>query len=404
MVKRNQNLRKLQSGYLFPEINRRRRRFQEENPEARIISLSVGNTTEPLKPHITKALKKASAELGTAKGYSGYGDEQGLAELRAKIAQNLYNGLVKADEVFVSDGAKCDLGRLQIMFGSQVSIAVQDPSYPVYVDGSVIAGATRGYERKSGYFRGIAYMPCTPENGFFPRLKKTPRTDLIYYCSPNNPTGAAATRQQLRELVHFAKRNRSIIIFDSAYGEFIRDRRYPKTIYEIAGARDVAIEVNSFSKPAGFTGVRLGCTIVPQELRYDDGYEVIKDFNRITTTLFNGASNIAQKGGLAALDAKGMAEMRGTIDYYLENAKIIREGLNDIGITAYGGDNAPYIWAHFMGRKSWDVFEEILERTHIVTTPGAGFGPSGEGFIRFSAFGHRQDIVEAVKRLREKLK
>jgi len=404
MVKRNPDLTKLQAGYLFPEINRRKRKVQEENPKAKIISLGVGNTTEPLKPHITNALKKAAEELGTQEGYSGYGDEQGLTELRAKIAANLYGGLVKPDEVYVSDGAKCDIGRLQMMFGSHVKIAVQDPSYPVYVDGSVITGASGGYSSKKGYFGGIVYMPCTPQNGFFPDLKKTPKTDIIYFCSPNNPTGAVASREQLKELVDYAKKNKSIIVFDAAYGEFIRDKRLPKTIYEIEGAREVAIEINSFSKPAGFTGVRLGYTIVPKELKYDDGTEVNKDWNRIITTLFNGASNIAQKGGLAALEREGMTEMKETIDYYLNNARIIRETLREMGVTTYGGDNAPYIWAHFKGRKSWDVFEEILDKAHVVSTPGVGFGPAGEGFIRFSAFGHRADIEEAAKRLREKIK
>jgi LL-diaminopimelate aminotransferase len=400
MVKRNENLDKLQAGYLFPQIAMRRRKAAEENPEVRIISLGVGNTTEPITPHITEALKKASEGLGTQDGYSGYGDEQGLPLLRAKISEKIYGGRIRPEEVFISDGAKCDIGRIQLMFGPKASIAVQDPSYPVYVDGSVIVGATGGYDPEAQQFKGINYMRCSPDNGFFPDLGKTKRTDLIYFCSPNNPTGAAATREELAKLVAFAKRNRSMIIFDAAYSEYIGDKSLPKSIYEIEGASDVALEVSSFSKFIGFTGVRLGWSVVPSALRYDDGTEVNKDFNRIMTTLFNGASNIAQAGGLAALDDEGIRQMRQTIGYYMENARIIREGLGVLSIKTYGGTNAPYVWAHFPGRKSWDVFEEILQKAHIVTTPGSGFGPSGEGFIRFSAFGHRNDVEEAVERLK----
>jgi LL-diaminopimelate aminotransferase len=284
-----------------------------------------------------------------------------------------------------------------------MSIAVQDPSYPVYVDGSVILGATGDYNSRKGYFNRIVYMECTPENNFFPDLNSTPRADVIYFCSPNNPTGAVATKKQLKELVDFARENNSVIVFDAAYSEFIRDSSLPKTIYEVKGARETAIEVNSFSKRVGFTGVRLGWSVVPFELRYDDGTPLTQDWSRITSTIFNGASNITQRGGLAALDDEGLKEMRSTIDYYLENAGIIRKALDDLGIKSYGGLNAPYIWIEFKGRKSWDVFEEILEKAHVVTTPGVGFGPAGEGFIRLSAFGHREDILEAVDRLKANL-
>ncbi|MFH1055814.1 MAG: LL-diaminopimelate aminotransferase [Candidatus Altiarchaeota archaeon] len=403
MVKRNENLSKLPSGYLFPEIERRKRKLMEENPKAKIISFGIGNTTEPLTPHITQALKKASEGLGTPQGYSGYGDEQGFTELRSKIAEKIYRGKVEAEEVFISDGAKCDIGRLQVMFGPSVKVAIQDPSYPVYVDGSVVMGAAGDYNLGSGHFSGITYMACTPENNFFPNLAKTPKTDLIYFCSPNNPTGAASTKDELKELVDFAKKNHSIIVYDAAYAEFIRDKTLPKTIYAVEGARGVAIEVNSFSKTAGFTGVRLGWATVPSELRFDDGTQVNKDWNRITTTIFNGASNLAQHGGLAILDDKGLEEIHQTIDYYMENARIIKDALEGIGIKTYGGTNAPYIWAHFKGRKSWDVFEEMLTKANVVTTPGSGFGPAGEGFIRFSAFGHRADVLEAVERLKKNI-
>jgi LL-diaminopimelate aminotransferase len=399
MVKRNKNISKLQAGYLFPEIGRRKNEFIKNNPDAKIISLGIGNTTEPLSPHVTNALKKASEEMGTLKGYSGYGDDYGLTELRKKIAEVWYNGKISFEEVFVSDGAKCDTGRIQTLFGSEVTVAVQDPAYPVYVDGSVIAGATGNYNAEKELFDNIVYMPCIPENNFFPDLENTPKTDLIYFCSPNNPTGATATRDQLIKLVEFAKKNNSIILFDAAYSCFIRDESLPKSIFEIEGADECAIEINSFSKPIGFTGVRLGWTICPKKLKFEDGTFVINDLKRIMSTYFNGASIIVQKGGLAALDEIGLKEMKKSVDYYMDNAKLIKQGLNSAGIKCYWTENSPYIWAEFPGRKSWDVFNEILETKHIVTTPGSGFGPAGEGFVRFSAFGHKEDVKEAVKRL-----
>ena len=402
MVKRNQNFAKLQAGYLFPEIGRRKKAFIEKNPDAKVISLGIGNTTEPITKYITKGLVKAAKGMGKLESYSGYGDEQGMTELREKIAEKVYNNNVKPEEVFVSDGAKCDIGRLQLMFGPNVTIAIQDPAYPVYVDGSVIIGATGEFNKD--LFDKIAYMTCNPKNEFFPDLEKLERTDLIYFCSPNNPTGAVATKEQLTELVKFARKNRSIILYDAAYAEFIRDEDLPKSIFEIPGARECAIEINSFSKTAGFTGVRLGWTVVPNELKYDDLTSVRDDWNRIMTTVFNGASNIAQKGGLAALDDKGLKEIKKTVDFYMGNANIIKTALAELGITTYGGDNSPYVWASFPNKKSWDVFNEILEKCHVVTTPGSGFGPSGEGFIRFSAFSHRTDVIEACERLKEKLK
>lgn len=401
MVARNRNLAKLPGGYLFPEISRRRKACQEMNPGTKIISLGIGNTTEPLTPHITAALARAAAGLGTPEGYSGYGDEQGFASLRQAIADQLYKGRVAADEVLTSDGAKCDIGRLQLLFGNQVTVAVQDPSYPVYVDGSVIMGASGSFDPASGQYEGIVYMPCRPENQFFPDLGALPRTDLIYFCSPNNPTGAVATRAQLAQLVEFALANRSIILFDSAYSEYIADPALPRSIFEIEGARRCAVEVSSFSKPVGFTGLRLGWTVCPRELVFDDGTSVLKDWNRIMTTVFNGASNVVQHGGLAALDDTGLAEMRRTVVYYMENAALIKRCLEEMGIESHGGVNAPYIWARFPGSKSWDVFAKILHEAFVVCTPGSGFGPAGEGFIRFSAFGHRADVVEATERLKK---
>ncbi len=401
MVQRNKNFAKLQAGYLFPEINRRKNEFIANNPDAEIISLGIGNTTEPLQPGVVKALKDAADSMATVEGYSGYGDEQGMTELREKIAQRMYsNGLVDADEVFVSDGAKCDTGRLQMLFGENASIAVQDPSYPVYVDSSVIMGQTGEYNKDNDQFDNIVYMKCTAENNYFPTFEKA---DIIYFCSPNNPTGAVATKEQLTQLVNFAKENGSIIIFDAAYAEFISDPELPKSIYEIEGAKEVAIEVCSFSKPFGYTGVRLGWTVVPKALKFDDGTSVHGDWNRIMTTIFNGASNIIQTATINVLNDQGMAEMRELVDYYMENAHIIKTALDEYGFTTYGGTNAPYIWVKIETMDSWQAFSYILENAHIVTTPGAGFGPGGEGYVRFSAFGHRDNVIEATKRM-EKLK
>lgn len=397
MVRRNTALTNLKAGYLFPEIARRRRAFAASHPEAKIISLGIGNTTEPLTPHIDQGLVEGARRLGTPEGYSGYGDEQGMTVLREKIAQVFYHGTVHSDEVFISDGAKCDIGRLQLLFGPQTPVAVQDPSYPVYVDGSVLIGAA-GPWTGEGY-RGIQYLPCTAENGYFPDLSRIPEQSLVYFCSPNNPTGAVASRSQLESLVKAATDQGALIIFDAAYAEYIRDPSLPKSIFEIDGARTCAVEVNSFSKPIGFTGVRLGWTVVPRDLSYAEGGSVNADWNRICTTVFNGASNVAQYGGLASLDDEGLREMRSLTDYYLENAKIIRTTLTSLGISCVGGDNAPYIWAHFPGQSSWDVFERILNTCWVVTTPGSGFGPAGESFIRFSAFGHRSDVEEACGRL-----
>ena len=402
MIKRNTGFKNLTAGYLFPEVARRRREYQEKNKDAKIISLSIGDTTEPLPKFIAKAMADYSMSLSTLEGYSGYGDEQGNSALRAKIAEVWYKGMATPDEVFISDGAKCDIARIQTLFGSKVKVAVQDPSYPVYVDGSVIIGAA-GKNTGKGY-KGVTYMPCVPENNFFPELSKIKKNSLIYFCSPNNPTGACATKEDLKKLVDFANANGCIIIYDAAYREFIRDEKLPKTIFEIEGSRTCAIEINSFSKPAGFTGVRLGWSIVPNELKFADGTSVNRDWNRVMTTLFNGASNVAQAGGLACLEPEGLKAMKDVIDYYLVNAKKIEETLKGenfrkIGVEIYSTGNSPYVWAKFPGKKSWDVFDTILDKCHIVTTPGSGFGPSGESFIRFSSFGHQDDVNEACGRL-----
>ncbi|GAU47664.1 hypothetical protein TSUD_90870 [Trifolium subterraneum] len=374
-VSRNENMGKLQAGYLFPEIARRKSAHLLKYPDAKIISLGIGDTTEPIPEVITSALAKKSHALSTLEGYSGYGAEQGEKPLRSAIASTFYPDLgIEDDDIFVSDGAKCDISRLQIVFGSNVKMAVQDPSYPAYVDSSVIMGQTGLYQKDVQKFANIEYMRCNPENGFFPDLSSLSRPDIIFFCSPNNPTGAAATREQLVQLVRFAKDNGSII---------------------------VAIETSSFSKYAGFTGVRLGWTVVPKQLLFSDGFPVAKDFNRIVCTCFNGASNISQAGGLACLSPEGLKAMRGVIGFYKENTNIIVDTFDSLGFKVYGGKSAPYVWVHFPGQNSWDVFSEILEKTHVVTTPGSGFGPGGEGFVRVSAFGHRENVLEACRRFKQ---
>lgn len=390
MIKRNKNLAKLTSGYLFPEIYKRKIKFLADHPHAHLISLGVGDTTEPIPPFITNAMSQTSTQLSTHSGYTGYGPEEGQQDLRQQIAYKIYQNNLKPDEIFVSDGACCDIGRLQMLFGPHVSVAIQDPSYPAYVDGSIMQGVN-----------DIVFMPCIPENDFFPDLENVRKTDIIYFCSPNNPTGAAATQTQLKRLVDFAKANQSIIVFDAAYAFFVQDPQLPRSIFEIEGAKEVAIEIGSFSKIAGFTGVRLGWTAVPKELKYEDGTLVNQDWYRLLSTIFNGASNIAQSGGMAVLDEIGWQETEKLTKFYLENAQIIKAALQQQSLEVYGGDHTPYLWTRFKNRKSWDVFQELLETFHIVTTPGSGFGPSGEGFIRFSAFGRRHHILMAMERINQ---
>jgi len=400
-VSRNPNFAKLQAGYLFPEIGRRRNAHLAANPDADIISLGIGDTTQPIPPHILSGLLSGASNLGVKETYSGYGAEQGKGELREKIADKLYGGRIKPEEVFVSDGAKCDIARLQMMFGAEVVSAVQDPSYPVYVDTSVMMGQTGVIDPEKTQFDKLVYMPCNPSNGFFPDLESLPKSDVIYFCSPNNPTGAAATKEQLEELVAYALKKGSIIVFDAAYAPFIRSDNVPKSIFEIEGAEKCAIEVNSFSKYAGFTGVRLGWTVVPSGLKFADGSLVRDDYNRVMTTAFNGASNVVQGGGMACLDDAGLAEINTLIDYYLENAQILKTGAEEMGFKVHGGTDAPYIFIDLEGQSSWDMFSKILTEANVVTIPGAGFGPGGEGFLRLSAFAPRESCVEAIARLKK---
>jgi LL-diaminopimelate aminotransferase len=408
MARINEHYSKLAAGYLFPEIGRRVRQFQQEHPQAQIKKLGIGNTTEALTPSILAGLHKSIDRLGDVSTYSGYGDEQGDQALREALKafyQDTRAITIDADEFFISDGAKPDSGNIQSIFSSDAVIAIQDPAYPVYVDSNVIAGRTSGFDQASGEYRDFIYMPCNEENGFIPEVPQG-HADLIYLCSPNNPTGAVASKEQLKAFVDYAREHRSVIIFDAAYAEYISDPSLPKSIYEIEGARECAIEINSFSKFAGFTGVRLGWSIVPRELTVEGAApgEVHRLWFRRQCTFFNGASNIVQSGGIAALSQEGLKECYELIGYYMENARIIRSAAVALGLTVYGGDNAPYLWVKAPeGISSWEFFDRLLEQAHVVGTPGVGFGPAGEGYLRLSAFGHREDITAAVKSIQDHL-
>jgi LL-diaminopimelate aminotransferase len=407
MVKINSNYSKLSAGYLFPEISKRIKIFQEKNPGVEVLRLGVGNTTEQLPPGIVKALHASVDKLADVKTYAGYGDEQGNKNLREAIVNyyKTFGVLIEPEEVFVSDGAKCDVSNIQSIFSSDAVIAVQDPAYPVYVDSNVIAGRTG--KSDGATYNGIVYMPCNEQNGFAPALPGG-KVDLIYLCSPNNPTGAVMAKSQLESFVDYAKKNNSIIIFDAAYNEYISDSSLPKTIYCVDGAKECAIEINSFSKMAGFTGVRLGWSVVPKKCVCEDVGEgkLNSMWNRRQTTMFNGASNIAQDGGVAVLGGQGMKESKEIIAYYMENARIIKQGFEQKGFRVVsGGVNAPYLWVKTPnGMKSWDFFDKMLSEAKVVVTPGAGFGPSGEGYFRVSAFGHRENVLKAVESVKNNLK
>ena len=403
----NLNYKKLAAGYLFPEIARRTKEFQKKYPDRELKRLGIGNTTEALTPAIVEGLIKGVNNLADPSTYSGYGDEQGNTKLR-RVLSEYYNSkgiTLSPDDFFISDGAKPDSSNIQSIFSPDSVIAIQDPAYPVYVDSNVIAGRTGEYSSIIGEYDGLIYMPCTEENNFFPALPKG-KVDLIYLCSPNNPTGAVATYKQLAGFVKYARENKSVIIFDAAYSEYISDPSLPKSIFEIEGAKECALEINSLSKFAGFTGVRLGWTVVPEELVVEGTKpgEVRDMWNRRQCTFFNGASNIVQEGALAVFSEEGLKESRDLVNYYMENAKIIMQGVKSIGITAYGGVNAPYVWIKTSGGiSSWDFFDKLLSETGVIGTPGSGFGPGGEGYFRLSAFGHRKDIEAAVNSIKKNL-
>ncbi|PKL48446.1 MAG: LL-diaminopimelate aminotransferase [Planctomycetes bacterium HGW-Planctomycetes-1] len=407
MIKINENYLKLQSGYLFPEISRRVRAFSAKNPNAKIIRLGIGDVTEPLPPAIIEAMHKAVEQMGSRADFKGYGPEQGYDFLSEAIIANDYKSRgvnLENSEVFVSDGAKCDTGNFQEIFGIDNVIAVTDPVYPVYVDTNVMAGRS-GNTDKTGRFSGIIYMPCTPDNNFVPELPKG-KADLIYLCFPNNPTGAVATKEQLKIWVDYARDNKSIILFDAAYEAFISDNIIPHSIYEVEGAKEVAVEFRSFSKTAGFTGLRCAFTVVPKELRAwtKDGkaVEVNPIWNRRHCTKFNGASFISQAAAAAVYTESGKKQVRKIIELYMSNAALIRSTLEKLGHEVYGGVNAPYVWLKTPNKKSsWEFFDLLLEKANVVCTPGSGFGSAGEGFVRLSAFGEPANVAEAMERFKK---
>jgi LL-diaminopimelate aminotransferase len=405
MAKINENYLKLKAGYLFPEISKRVRVFSENNPGKKIIRLGIGDVTLPLPPSIVKAMKDASDEMGTSTGFKGYGPEQGYSFLIEEIIKHDFNPLgitLSVDEIFVSDGSKCDTGNIQEIFSLDSKIAVTDPVYPVYVDTNVMAGRT-GEVGSDGKYSGLVYLPCSKENGFQPDFPKE-KVDLIYLCYPNNPTGTTITKSRLKEWVDYAKKNNSIILYDAAYEAFISDSSVPRSIFEIEGAKEVAMEFRSFSKTAGFTGTRCAFIVIPKELTgYSSSGEKVSInqlWNRRHTTKFNGVSYPIQKAAAACYSESGKKEVRDNISYYMENARIIREGISKNGYEVYGGVNAPYIWLKTpSSTSSWDFFDQLLNKIQVVGTPGSGFGPSGEGYFRLSAFGKREDVVEAVERI-----
>ncbi|MBR0197423.1 MAG: LL-diaminopimelate aminotransferase [Kiritimatiellae bacterium] len=406
MLHVNENYTKIQASYLFTEIAHRVSAHQAANPDAKIIRLGIGDVTEPLAPAVIKALHKAVDDEATRENFHGYGPEQGYAFLREKAAQIDFQdrGIdIAADEIFISDGAKCDCGNVQELFADDVTIAVGDPVYPVYVDTNVMAGRTG--LNVDGRYEGLQYLTCDASNGFVPSpevLKDfAKKPDLVYLCYPNNPTGAVATLEQLQAWVDWAKTEKSLILFDAAYEAFIRDPKIPHSIYECKGARDCAIEFRSYSKTAGFTGIRCGYTVVPKGLLAyttdGKGLELRPMWTRRQTTKFNGASYLTQRGAEAIYTPEGRAETKAIIDFYLENASLVKAALRNLGYTVTGGDNSPYLWVNVKG-DSWEFFDKLLKGANIVTTPGAGFGRAGEGYIRISAFNSRENVLEAIDR------
>ncbi|MBW4487947.1 MAG: LL-diaminopimelate aminotransferase [Trichocoleus desertorum ATA4-8-CV12] len=406
----NDNYLKLKAGYLFPEIARRVNAFAEANPEAKIIRLGIGDVTEPLPEACRTAMIQAVEDMGDRGSFRGYGPEQGYAWLREKIAQFDFQARgcdISADEIFISDGSKCDTGNILDIFGDNNTIAVTDPVYPVYVDTNVMAGHT-GTANDRGEFEGLVYLPVTAENNFTAEIPSQ-KVDLIYLCFPNNPTGATASREHLQAWIDYAKAHGSIIFFDAAYEAFITDPAIPHSIYEIPGARDCAIEFRSFSKNAGFTGTRCALTVVPKTLlaKAADGsdVELWKLWNRRQSTKFNGVSYIVQRGAEAVYSEAGQTQTKALVSFYLENAKIIREQLTAAGLAVYGGVNAPYVWVQTPNNlSSWDFFDKLLQTCNVVGTPGSGFGAAGEGYFRISAFNSRENVEEAMKRITEKFK
>lgn len=403
MFQINENYLKLPGSYLFSTIAKKVNAYQEAHPEAKIIRLGIGDVTQPLAPAIIEAMHKAVDEMGKAETFHGYAPDLGYAFLREAIVEGDYKARgveVAADEIFVSDGAKCDCSNIQEIFSADAKIAVCDPVYPVYVDSNVMAGRTGSYDPETEVWSDVIYMPCTKENNFVPALpKEVP--DLIYICSPNNPVGTALTKEQLQVWVDYANEHGSVILFDAAYEAYISEEDVPHTIYECEGARTCAIEFKSFSKNAGFTGVRLGYTVIPKDLKTKEGVAPHALWARRHGTKYNGAPYIIQRAGAAVYTPEGRAQLKEQVAYYMNNAKVIKEGLAAAGYEVYGGINAPYIWLKVPeGMTSWEFFDYLLENANVVGTPGSGFGPSGEGYFRLTAFGNYENTLQAIERIK----
>ncbi len=403
MYRINENYLKLPGSYLFSTIGKKVAAYSEAHPEKQIIRLGIGDVTQPLAPAIIDALHKAVDEMGHEETFHGYAPDLGYEFLRNAIAKNDYQDRgadISADEIFVSDGAKCDAGNIQEIFSVDNRIAVCDPVYPVYVDTNVMAGRTGTYDPKTETWSDVVYMPCTEANGFAPELPEK-QVDLIYLCFPNNPTGSTITKAQLQEWVDYANKNGAVIIYDAAYEAYISEEDVPHTIYECEGARTCAIELKSFSKNAGFTGVRLGYTVIPKDLKCGD-VALHSLWARRHGTKYNGAPYIVQRAGEAVYSPEGKAQLKEQVAYYMNNAKTILEGLREAGYTAFGGVNAPYIWLKTPDKmNSWEFFDYLLENAGVVGTPGSGFGPSGEGYFRLTAFGSHENSVAALERIKK---
>jgi len=405
VVKINENYLKLKAGYLFPEIARRVKIFTENKPDLNLIRLGIGDVTEPLPNACSLAMKAAIDEMGTTSGFHGYGPEQGYLWLREAIAEWDYKKRgceILPEEIFISDGSKCDSSNILDVLAEGNRIAVTDPVYPVYVDSNVMSGRT-GEADDSGCYEGLVYIPIDEENDFEAQIPNDP-VDLIYLCFPNNPTGAVATKSQLAEWVQYANANNSLILFDAAYEAFIQDKDLPHSIYEIDGAKECAIEFRSFSKNAGFTGTRCAFTVIPKtlkgETRIGEKIDLWSLWNRRQSTKFNGVSYIVQRGAEAVYSSDGQEQIKGLIDFYMENAAIIVKSLTEAGFKVYGGENAPYSWIKTPAKMdSWQFFDLLLEKANVVGTPGSGFGSAGEGYFRLSAFNSRKNVEEAMKRI-----
>ena len=404
----NENFLNLQDSYLFSTIAKKVAEYSKKNPEKEIIKLGIGDVTRPIVPACIEAMHKAVDEIGTSEGFKGYGPEQGYEFLRNAIVENDYKSRgvdIKPDEIFVSDGAKCDCGNIVDIFAQDNKVAITDPVYPVYIDTNVMSGRSGKYDEKTGTYENIVYLPVTAENDFKPELPKE-KVDMIYLCFPNNPTGTVLTKEDLTKWVNYAKENNSIILYDSAYEAFIEDDEIPHSIYEIEGAKNVAIEFKSYSKTAGFTGVRCAYVVIPKEVKgYTKSGDVVeynKLWNRRTCTKFNGVSYIVQRATEATYTPEGKAQIKQNIDYYKENAKIIKDGLEEAGFEVYGAINSPYIWLKVPeGMNSWKFFDKLLEEVNIVGTPGSGFGPHGEGYFRLTAFGTKENTIKAIERIKK---